>query len=145
MAFITINTRPLSSYAATSFCFLPENFLSNLPLFRRFRLSINFLFNVTNAIHQKIYKKCRYRFSAQKDLYHSKSCVHCPIHYFLYRATRHGRGVGEWGESPLLVSKNISPPLEPKIRYLRKISGQERQIIAIFNNLLSFFLFFVVL
>ncbi len=32
----------------------------------------------------------------------------------------------EGGDAPPLASKNLSPPLEPKIRDLQKISGQKR-------------------
>ncbi len=37
-----------------------------------------------------------------------------------------GEGGGWGGDAPPLASKNLSPPLEPKIRDLQKISGQKR-------------------
>ena len=46
-------------------------------------------------------------------------------------ARRGGRG----GHPPLLASKNISPPLEPKIRYLQNITGQERGKLQFFDLL----------
>ena len=52
----------------------------------------------------------------------------------------HGRRGGHGGgDAPPLASKNISPPLEPKIRNLQKISGQKREEITIFlKKLLDF-------
>ncbi len=43
------------------------------------------------------------------------------------------------GDPPPLVSKNLSPPLEPKIRDLQKISGQKRGKLRVFLNKKFFF------
>ena len=49
-----------------------------------------------------------------------------------------GDGGGMEGDAPPLGCKNLSPPLEPKIRDLKKL-GQERRKMEIFENLFSNF------
>ncbi len=51
-----------------------------------------------------------------------------------------GEGEG-WGDAPPLASKNLSPPLEPKIRDLQKNSGQKKEKSAFFWKNLSLSLF----
>ena len=53
-----------------------------------------------------------------------------------------GEGGGMGGDAPPLASKNLSPPLEPKIRDLQKNSGQKRGKGQIFlKKSLSFVIF----
>ena len=49
-----------------------------------------------------------------------------------------GEGGGWGGDAPPLASKNLSPPLEPKIRDLQKNSGQKKKKNTFFKKI-SFF------
>ena len=49
-----------------------------------------------------------------------------------------GEGGDGGGDAPLLASKNLSPPLELKIRDLQKMSGQKRGKVHFWKKSLSF-------
>ncbi len=52
------------------------------------------------------------------------------------------RGGGWGGDAPPLASKNLSPPLEPKIRDLQKNSGHKKEKVNIFlKKILSYVIF----